>query len=443
MKKKIPFIILALLLFAACSNRNTATTPSSDPTVIGFAFRANDSIPGLAAASFTIEEGADTGRIYNVDSIAYGTAITKVVPSLSFNHTPKAAIFFCAEDTISWQGSDTLDFTLRPTLLHIIAEDAVTDKWYKIFVNVHQVDPDLYVWEKVADEVFPVAGAEQKAFWFDNEIQLFVNDGIRSRLYQSPNGESWVEQVINGLPDDCLVRNILAGGNELYYAEGKTIYHSADAVTWQQETLAMDYSILNMLIYFRDSLWAVAMADDSEELYMMVSGDGLQWAAVDQLTEDYPISDFSATTFISRTGRERAMIVGGFSLSGAPLNCRWNLEYSPERQYRWTNFSTEHTVFPAITGAAIIEYGSRFLLFGGADSDNQINPYPALESIDEGMHWSEPDSIHFNLPDSYQTRTKQSVVIDDNKNLYIIGGQSRVEVFSDVYRGRLNSIDWD
>ena len=39
-------------------------------------------------------------------------------------------------------------------------------------------------------------------------------------------------------------------------------------------------------------------------------------------------------------------------------------------------------------------------------------------------------------------KTLQTAVVDAHNNIYLIGGQSFTETFSDVYRGHLTSIDW-
>ena len=81
-------------------------------------------------------------------------------------------------------------------------------------------------------------------------------------------------------------------------------------------------------------------------------------------------------------------------------------------------------------------------MFGGVDAENKLEDNAILESFDEGMNWSVPDSTHNSLPESYKARAYQSVMTDSNNNIYIVGGKSRTEVFSDVYKGKLNSINW-
>ena len=65
-----------------------------------------------------------------------------------------------------------------------------------------------------------------------------------------------------------------------------------------------------------------------------------------------------------------------------------------------------------------------------------------LISTDEGLNWTAADSTKNHLPDVYQARQKQTAIVRDN-NIYLFGGQDSEHTYSDVYKGRLNSIDWD
>ncbi len=446
MKRKIIYITLLLLACAgmhSCldSASNNTTAVSSDATVASFYFAANDSMPGLAEATFTIEDGLDTGRIYNIDSIRFGTRVDSVIPVLAFNATPGAAIIYTDHDTIILSVADTIDFSHNPTRLQVVASDNQTVKWYNIFVHVHQVDPDLFVWEKIADNVFPTAGAEQQLVVLKGSFYLFVNNGIETTLYRSENAKHWAAVDLQGLPANCRVRNIVEANQMLYYADGATLYSSANGTEWAANDFAAEsFRLVNMLFAFNDSLWAITQ--QGENYHLATSKDAQQWRLHEVLPADFPVSDYAALTFQSVSKRPRAMIVGGFAPTGESLNTRWNVEFTQEKGYAWSNFSIEQPNFQSLTGVDVIYYNNRFYLFGGVDADNTIGEYAILESIDEGMHWHVPDSAHNCLPSSYTLRTKPSVVVGSDNAMYIVGGQSRTQVFSDVYRGKLNSIDW-
>ncbi len=439
--------IILFALFAACtlnacldSGNNTTTTVSDDATVASMRFTANDTMPGLQAATFIIEDRVDTGLIHNIDSILFGTRIDSVIPIFAFNATPAAAIIYTPNDTTMLSVSDTIDFSQRPVYLQVVASDNIHEKWYEIQVNVHQVDPDLFTWEQLTLAIYPTEGTEQKAIELQKTFYVFVNDGISNALYSSTNARSWQKASINGLPDNCQVRNILQIGDVLYYANGETLYTSTNASDWS--TLTPNVNLVNLLFSFNNKIWGIAYDATTQAYQLATSDDATTWEIEQTLPADFPISDYAALTFTSASNRLRAMVIGGFSATGESLNTRWNVEYTEDKGYTWTNFSIEQPTFGSLTGVSVIWYNEQFYLFGGVDANNQVGEYAMLESHDEGMHWNVPDSTHNRLPDTYPLRSKSSVFVGSDNAIYIVGGQSRTQVFSDVYRGKLNSIDW-
>jgi hypothetical protein len=82
-------------------------------------------------------------------------------------------------------------------------------------------------------------------------------------------------------------------------------------------------------------------------------------------------------------------------------------------------------------------------MFGGINHDLSWRSN-ILYSIDEGMNWFLPDTAKNQLPSTYDpNRYNQTVLVDDSLNIFIIGGQSNTQSFSDVYRGFLNSAKWE
>ncbi len=135
------------------------------------------------------------------------------------------------------------------------------------------------------------------------------------------------------------------------------------------------------------------------------------------------------------------MIIGGYDTEGNGLNSRWNIEYSVATGYRYANFAIERPLRSAILGAAAVYYGNRFYLFGGVDAEAQYISSTALYSDDEGLNWFPIDTVHNRLMDVYTQRTQTSATVYDNC-IYLFGGQSRTEMYSDVLCGKLTSIDW-
>ena len=94
-----------------------------------------------------------------------------------------------------------------------------------------------------------------------------------------------------------------------------------------------------------------------------------------------------------------------------------------------------------MTGISVISYNNQLLLFGGVDAKMSYFGRDILISKNEGLTWEKADSTKNQLPEVYQARQKQTAIVRDN-NIYLFGGQDANTTYSDVYKGRLNSIDW-
>jgi hypothetical protein len=414
-----------------------------------FTFHQDTVNPGLTEATYKIEHLGDTGRIYSADSLRYGTRIDSVVPYITYKATPRAVYFVLPDTTITHTGSDTLDFTQSPIYLHVISSDFQNKQWYKFDIHVHQADPDLFVWEKLNDQIFPAQNCETKAFMHKGQLLLLLNNGLSTQAYQSADGEKWstLASQITSLPSRCYVRDILQHGDSLYYIADNSLYHSIDAINWQKtDNTAADYVLLNMLVSYNNHAWCLVQNTDGDiQLATVTPNQVTIMQQMSGLTEgklpaNFPVSDFAALSFQTSSERPRAMIVGGRDIQGDAVNTRWNLEYT-SGAYRLRDFSTSQPQFETLVGASIIQYNKQLLMFGGTNLDVTLQS-DILYSDDEGMNWYTPDSAQNQLPSTYVSRYNQSVITDDKHNIYIIGGRTKTETLGDIYRGYLNSAKW-
>lgn len=438
--------IFSLFLLSCNNNSSNTVTLTSDTEVTSFYFVSQDSFPSIGNAKFTISHYStqDTGLITNADSMTYLTPVTQLTPRVLFKSTPSSAAIITADTTIILSGKDSIDFT-NPVLLRVKSSDLTATKYYRIVVNVHQVDPDLFGWQQQTAAVIQNGTASTKGLVLGDKFLLFANDGFKTTVYQSTDSKSWDNGTTpTVLPANCDVREILAADNtgKLYYCQDGIVYSSSDGLTWQAQDLSGETFIPRvMLMLFNDSVWLVAEHATEHTFHLGVE-DGGSWRAIDEpLPANWPLSDFAVVSFNSSSERPRAMIVGGYDTEGNGLNSRWNIEYSAAAGYRYTNFAIERPLCSAILGATVVYYGKQFYLFGGVDADAQYLSETAFYSDDEGLNWFPIDTVHNRLMDVYTQRTQTSATVYDNC-IYLFGGQSRTETYSDVLRGKLTSIDW-
>ena len=444
MRKYFYIILLFIPLFWwGCESRTTTTVASSTAKLSAFSFAKNDSMPGLAAAVFTVEERIDTGLVWNKDSMLYGTRLDSVVPRFVFAATPGAAFLTFPDTVVSLTGYDTLNFNKQPIYLTIKSADQSTIKVYEICPTVHQVDPDLFTWTQLTDAVYDAGDSEQKVVEMGNDFVLIGSNGWEEAAFRSADGAHWTAVgELQGLPDGTRVRQIISDGSTLYYGQGNIIYTSTDILHWTGHTVSAP--VITMLLHWNDLVWALVDNGSGYELATF-DGNDIQLSGL-QPEGDFPISDFAAVTFHSASMRERAMIIGGFAENGQSLNTRWNIEYSthplPNGSYRLEEFSIDRPSFTSLTGISVIEYNEALMMFGGVDEKMQYFGRDILISEDEGITWIQADTAKNQLPEVYQARQKQNAIVRDN-TIYLFGGQDQHITYSDVYKGRLNSIDWE
>lgn len=455
MRYILPILLVLSICISSCNDPDDNTIVSSDARVSTFTFQPDTANPSLTTAVYKIEHRTDTGLITSKDSLRYGTRLDSVVPLVTYMATPGIVNFVLPDTTITSTGIDTINFNQKPIYLQVIASDMETEKWYLIDIAAHQSDPNLYVWSCLTENIFspnPIPNCETKAFYWQDKLIVFVNNGLSTTLYQSVNGVIWspIEEPIDMLPVPCHVRDILQHHDTLFYIDNHSLYTSTDLVTWSKT----DYSTtsctpINMLMSYDNKAWAILQDTTTQQLLLgIITGhDIIPQTNIEGLNNGYlpsnfPISDFAALSFSSSSERPRAMVVGGRANNGDMVNSRWNLEYVRQQGYRLKDFSIAQPSFESLIGVSIIQYNHQLIMFGGTDNDLAMRS-DILYSDDEGMNWYLPDSTSNRMPSTYQPRTNQTVLIDSDENIYIIGGQSQNRSFGDVYCGFLNSKKWD
>lgn len=451
----IPLFVIAFL--SSCLGTNDPVTYSDNPTFVSLKFAKNDSIPYLESAVFTLEydptyEGDSV--IVNLDSLPYQTRIDSVYPTFTFKSDGGSILHLLDNSTKALTGTDTIDFTQVVKIEHTAA-DLEHSRTYPIKVNVHQVEAELYVWNKLEDNLDNQAAVHQKAIYNDS-ICYFMNDNSESYVYVSLDGYNWKsKKTVTGLPSDVTFKDLTVFNKKYYLTSGNDnlIYSSVDGINWTVKQLT-DYKFKSLLFSLNNKLWAVVQADADSARHFASSDDAVTWA-VDLLTDfpsNFPVSDFTAHSFFSRTGKGKALVVGGIDALGNTLHTNWNTENG---KY-WRDFSVENRTLDTLsTGGSIISYDDKLFVFGTRNDRNvdMVSYYKV--SKDEGLSWQVPDSTYNMLPVNYQPRNYTSAIVFNplvynkkvtyqkeqliNSNrIFLLGGIGEAGNLSDVWTGKLN-----
>lgn len=453
MQKKLKYIVIfftiGLSLNACQKSTESGELESTIAKITSFGFTPVDSLPGLEASYFIVEELSDTGliRMRKNDSVRYGTPLTHIVPKISYLARPAAVVIYLKDSMISLTGHDTIDFSIQPIKIWVIAQNKNYRKWYNLDVHVHKVNPDYFNWETLSDHITTQTVGRQQLVVVGNQAYYFINDGYHTRMLVMdltyPEAK-WEEQTIKGLPTDVNVRQIYADSTRgFFYANDTHMYTSADGINWSQHDLGID--VVAAYMFFNDSIWLVGHKDNQYALYSWQGQltDHSELLSGPSLPKSLPVEDFATVRFQSTSLHQHAMIAGGYNQKGKMVNGRWSLEYNEiYKQYRLVDFSISQPNTPAFAEAALVNYNNRLMMIGGVWEDQTLID-SAYVSTDEGMNWvALTDTANHNLPSNFGSR-KRVCAVADGEYLYLIGGENLYSIYSDSYRGRLNSIGWE
>jgi len=478
-----------LLMFNAClDNKNPDVEYSNNPTFSRLVFTNNDS---LKNAKFTLEFDSMTINgitydtiIVNLDSLPYRSNISKVISTFYWASTSKTCIYYHYQDTLKQNvidtvylqggGKDTIDFT-RTVIVENTSSDGKVTRAYPIKVNVHQVEPELYVWQEIKDEVFKEPINFQQVICFKDTFFYYAsylapNDANYSFLSTSTNGIDWCPESTAGLSELMywgiigMRGKIIEFKNKLYVVNLSKLCCSNDGYNWAKlKTTYNSLDFQSLLFALNDSLWAIIKSEGCWErdppecytsYYFASSSNGIDWTVKDEIPTNFPISDFASLSFYSATKKPKALIVGGISKKGEILKNVW----STENGAYWVDFSKEknNRILPHTNGS-LIKYNDRIFLFGGKGVSDKVDT-PILESLNDGLSWRIPDSTYNVLRqikeiikdsivyESYTPRPAPSAFYVPTPNsagttdhfIYLIGGEN----YSDVWRGKLNKLSF-
>jgi hypothetical protein len=436
--KFICLFCVAVALSGCLNTNDTTVTSSTNPRMTSLTLAGNDSI---TKAVFSIN--ADSVTIENVDSLPFGTPVNKAIPTFKFVSTYGALLYINGSTTgKALTGKDTIDFTL-PVKIKNYAADNSTTKEYTIKVNVHKVEPKLYVWSLLNGSVGAANPTSQKAIYFNNKLLYFANEAGVTNLYTSINGVSWAHANLSGLPANATMVNTVQFDSKLFYTQdGVKIYSSTDGTSWTvADVSAADYTFKTMLFALNGSVWAITQSKVDSKYRFASSVDGTIWLIQNELPVGFPLTDFAAVSFTSRVGgKPKAIVIGGKDVNGAILNTNWNTENGTY----WVNFnenaSHSKSLDTLALGASLISYDSKLFVFGTKKDNVAVPQYKV--SLDEGLTWKAPDTLYNRLPKTYTQRNYSSVVVDNSNRIYIVGGKANAAILTDVWTGKLNSLSF-
>ncbi len=424
MKKSIYILgMFFLMLFAiSCMKNDNNTVIISEEAKISSFYLYSDSIKGIENYVFTVDD--DKMLIYNYDSIDYGTRID----SLSFVLNPHFHKVYI-NDTLDYYKLTGvyLDFT-NEVKFTVVAADGTTSADYHVKVNVHQVDPDTFIWEGVKSEVFAGYAMTEKVLWINDRLLYFAIVDNDLLVNESVDGEKWNALEVSGLDIDfsSVDLNYLVGYENFvcFYYDGE-LYKSVDGATWTSEVIT-GIAVEHLLFAMGGKIFGVTADRGLARL------DGTDWVDLGRLPSDFPVSGAAVLVAQAPSGKERVFAVGGVDSDGKYLSSVW----SSENGDYWSELTGGKECFTPRAYATVAQYGGGLMLFGGMTQvDGEVVKDAQLFSKDFGLNWGGAKAKSV-ISDLYVPRYGHSAVVTPNGYIYLIGGKSSsVRSNNDVWRG--------
>lgn len=497
MNRKYPlyaiFAIIVSMFAAACNSDSSDDEYLELPnplinavTIDSFKLVANDTLlVGLDSVFFSID--LDRAIVYNADSLPKGTKVSELQVDIGIGDASKAEITMpnkLGEDTVVnylENSTELINFSRGYVTLHLESYSTEVKRDYRIYVNVHKMDPDTLTWNQLSTNGLPTTLASvtaQHTVEHQNKVLCFTEDAGAFCMMsaENPSG-NWTEENIN-LPANACIGSITSGNSKLYILDtDDNLYESTDlGASWTSTGVKMSYiygCVTDQVIGVRNDNGTYVHTTYPES-FENVAPNGCPIKATSQ-----------ALTYTTEWSSAPFMIVaGGLDAEGNAVVGTWGYDGT-----EWSKISASG--LPALESPEIVPYytfksdkfwevtkASILLAFGGytADKQNNTSVYISYdfgvhwaiaplklqlpesftpgayaqalainsEMTDEDNSWSTPEEL--NLPAWYQleiatSRATAPITSWDCPYIYVFGGIDAVNGFNNrIYRGVINRL---
>ena len=370
-------------------------------------------------------------RIFNADSMAYGSDISKVTTSVYGEGTIGYRYMDEPETMYLWSSSDSIDFTRKLQFVAVSSDESYT-RTYDIEVNVRKVFPDSLLWAGSDTVGFPVLAGISSAIRNDS-VYCFGTDttGNPSVTFRSVTGGNWNGAVhMSGLTGDGWSHRITVSGGSFYTVSSGSLYVSSDGINWN----SIKSGIKSVLVTADDygELWAI-----SQDSNIVRSTDMTEWTIIQSVPENFP--DSAAVIFsyplATNSSLTRSVLAG---LANDTLYASvWTILTGDTI---WTEVDApakKELRLPYAGSLAVIRYdGSLFSLGQGLDNfrqsnDNGITWYQCDRYVEDYSSWNR----YMQLPSALKGyESGFTAATDSNGFIWIMTDDGQ------VWRGAINRL---
>ena len=325
-------------------------------------------------------------RIYNIDSLAYGSVLDSVTCSIGY----KGVVTYRYDDDGSvydWNSYEALDFT-RPLSFIVTSTDGSYVRTYDFKLNVCSVFPDSMLWINADSAGFTkldgpcavVSGDTLYDFGTDSEGALKV-------ARRNVSKGVWSVAAVSGLPVSGWSHSVVALKDSLYSVSGGNLYVSRNGTDWKVSRSGISAIIPS--VNRNDCIWAVTTSDD-----IVRTTDMKQWTTVQKKPQGFADSVAVAVVSPLETNPKitRTILIG--NKAGENYSRIWTM-LSTDTELTQIDFPVNEDLrLPVYKTLSVIWYDEVLFAFGrGLDgfrqsTDNGLTWYYCDRYADETSSWN-------------------------------------------------------
>lgn len=391
-------------------------------------------------------------RIFNEDSLAVGTDLSRILTTITTKNNGVALFKNIADDNWTlYSSADSIDYSQRRTL-RIVSSDGQHEASYTVDIVCHKEYADSFSWSRMPNDAAIATMTRMKAAQAGQWMYLMGADDAGSvSLLRSEDGSGWT--ACSGMPQvtDMETASMTAiGGTLMIYTDG-TIYSTEDGETWTGVTPAEPLKAL--LGGCGSEIYAIG----SDGRIMVSADNGAQWAPDDMESTEYvdntqylPATDITLLAEAAKTNAEitRVTMVGNCADDGYGYAVVWNKVVDASAPQPWTftpqPWNNYYYTMPRMKGLTAIEYADGILAMGGTAPDGSGTAYSKMYySPDHGVTWHTQTSM--NLPQDIQG-AQTAVLVNDGKGSFLVIAANPNAANADgrcvIWKGRQNKALW-
>lgn len=356
--------------------------------------------------------------IYPVDSLPYGTDISRVLVDQITADTPFILIEKENEkgelaDT-TWIKTDSVDFR-KPVKFTVMTYGMEKGFPYIVSMNVHKVVPDTMSWSRMdCDLDFKSLEAGHRSVI--SKGRLFTADGKNIASCSLDNPSQWTS-----LPLVADASSLTACGDKLFIIKDGQLFSSLAASDWEAVAALPE---LKSIIASTGRYISCITSDGRLGDYDTTSEEWIETASI---PEGFPLENSIYVSYPLPTNHKLVNTVV-MSHDKEGKTCRTFARIDTEKWYETT---TSKYTCPAFHSQALIYYDGRLLSFG--TEEGLLSPYMA--SVD-GFTWKKVIKELCFPEELIGKTTEMSYAVDEEHHLWLVTNQG-------VWRGRINRLSFE